>query len=123
MNKKMKLTFADCLHVCLLPHVTKWFTTIVLHRMVTECEWFLPELQAGFRQGRSTIDMITIVTIWIEAAIAQGRELLLYFSDFRLEIQGEKLDNMTCVLGQRKISAEVESGHESEASGNLALRC
>ena len=33
------------------------------------------------------------------------------------------LRGYVCVLGQRKISAEVESGHGSEASGNLALRC
>jgi hypothetical protein len=55
----------------------------VLHRLAGEVELFHVDTQGGFRQGRSTEDMITLVKLWQEMAGEQGRELLIYFSDFK----------------------------------------
>eukprot|EP01047_Picozoa_sp_COSAG01_P092455 COSAG01_NODE_23821_length_800_cov_2.349501_1_plen_206_part_00 len=67
---------------CLL-HIYKFFSTLVLHRLAGEVELFHVDTQGGFRQGRSTEDMITLVKLWQEMAGEQGRELLIYFSDFK----------------------------------------
>ena len=36
--------------ICLLPHAYKMLSTLLLHRLRFECEGFLNECQAGFRQ-------------------------------------------------------------------------
>ena len=47
--------------ICLLPHAYKMLSTLLLHRLRFECEGFLNECQAGFRQHRGCRDQIIIL--------------------------------------------------------------
>ena len=57
--------------ICLLPHAYKMISTLLLHRLRLECEGFLKECQAGFRQHMGCRDQIIILA----EMIAQIQEL------------------------------------------------
>ena len=64
--------------ICLLPHAYKMVSTLLLHRLRLECEGFLAECQAGFRQHRSTQDQILILSEII-AYVQEMGQASLYF--------------------------------------------
>ena len=58
--------------VCLLSHVYKVLSALLHKRLIKEVEKSLPEWQAGFRPGRSTVDNIFALSRLIQLVLAAG---------------------------------------------------
>jgi hypothetical protein len=65
-NKGSPNDFTKYRFICLLNHAYKVISSYLLLRLVRETEGYLPESQAGFREGRSTRDNLYILTQLID---------------------------------------------------------
>jgi hypothetical protein len=68
--------------ISLLSIPGKVFARILLNRLQTHAESFLPETQCGFRAGRGTADMIFFLKQIQEKCIEQNMPLYMIFVDF-----------------------------------------
>ena len=68
--------------VCLLSHVYKVLSALLHKRLIKEVEKSLPEWQAGFRPGRSTVDNIFALSRLIQLVIEADEKMLAVFIDF-----------------------------------------
>ena len=83
---KNKGDHRDCTNyrgISLLAIAGKIMAKIVQGRLASLAEGVLTEAQCGFRQKRSTIDMIFSLRQIQEKAIEQNKELYVVFIDFR----------------------------------------
>ena len=56
---------------------------IILHRIRSRTEQLLSELQAGFREGRSTLDHLLSLRLLAEKYKEHGKDLLKCYVDFQ----------------------------------------
>ena len=66
MIYKKKGSHNDCTKyraIGLLNHAYKIMSTVLLRRIVTECEGFLSDWQAGFRKARGCMDNIMLLRV------------------------------------------------------------
>ena len=68
--------------IALISHASKILLQILLNRMRKKIEMELPDEQAGFRQGRSTADMLVIIQVLIEKVMGIGGQALITFIDY-----------------------------------------
>ena len=79
------------LTIALIPHISKIMLQILQDRLQQYVNCELPDVQAGFRQGRGTRDQIANIC-WI---IRKARELQknIYFYFVHLEVLGSHTAN------------------------------
>ena len=69
--------------IVLMSHASKILLTIILNRMKEKIEAELPDEQAGFRAGRSTVDMLYVLQIIIEKSLEWQNPISILFIDYR----------------------------------------
>eukprot|EP00117_Sycon_ciliatum_P017917 scpid39254/ scgid16723/ Retrovirus-related Pol polyprotein LINE-1; Long interspersed element-1; Reverse transcriptase; Endonuclease len=69
--------------IALMSHASKILLTIILNRMKKKIEAELPDEQAGFRTGRSTVDMLCVLQIIIEKSLEWQNPVSIVFIDYR----------------------------------------
>jgi len=82
-KKKDKLDCNNYHGISLLCHSSKIFTSVILERIRNKTEELLPEEQAGFRKGRSTIDQIFTLRRMAEKYVDFSRDLFICYIDFK----------------------------------------
>ena len=82
-KKKDELNCNNNLGISLLCHSSKILTSIVLERVRNKTEELLPEEQAGFRKGRSTIEQIFTLRRMAEKYVDFRRDLFICYIDFK----------------------------------------
>ena len=76
----------DCANyrcIGLLNHSYKILTTILLQRLMAECESFFSDWQAGFRQKRGCRDNILLLRIIYDKVIKENEKIVVTFIDFK----------------------------------------
>ena len=68
----------------LLPHAYKLLSLVLLKRIMTECNKFLSDWQAGFRPERGCRDNILLLRLLFDLALEQGKELYVTYR-YRLQ--------------------------------------
>ena len=68
--------------IALISHTSKILLYIILQRMKTKIEFELSEEQAGFREGRTTGDMLCAIQVIIEKLIEDNLEGYIIFIDY-----------------------------------------
>ena len=119
-NKKKK--------IALVSHASKVMLKIIQARLQQYMNWELPDVQAGFRQGRETRDQIAnIVRSSKKKRVQKKKNLLLIYllcqslccvdhnKQWKILKEMGKPDHLTCLLrnlfeGQE---AEIRTGHET----------
>lgn len=94
--------------ISLINAVTKAFTAVLKRRLATwaESNSLIPEIQSGFRRGRSCTDNIFVLQSVIEERLSRpGGKLYAFFLDFR-----QAFDSVNhCLLWQKLRSLGVSS--------------
>jgi len=65
--------------IALISHASKVMLKILQARLQQYMNWELPDVQAGFRKGRGTRDLIAIIRWIIEKAREFQKNILFYF--------------------------------------------
>ena len=68
--------------ITLLNHVFKIFSRIMLVRLISQCDDFLQDWQAGFRKDRGCRDNTTILRTLCQDILRQGQALTINFVDY-----------------------------------------
>ena len=66
----------------LLNHAYKIMAICLLNRMVKETEWFMPEWQAGFRNGRGCRDNVLLLRVIYDQIIRGNNKCVITYIDF-----------------------------------------
>ena len=82
-KKKDKLICDNYRGISLLCHAEKLIASVILQRIKPRTEEILSEAQAGFRQGRSTIDQLLSLRLLAEKYNEVGKDLFLCYVDFQ----------------------------------------
>lgn len=92
--------------IALLPTAYKIYTEIIRKRLEKEVEdkGLLPEGQAGFRRGRSTMDNVYILNHLIQKAKREGVKIYALFVDLSAAFDGVNRGKLWKILEEKGIS-------------------
>ena len=93
----------------LLNHAYKVLSVCILHRLVAETDWFLPEWQAGFRSDRGCRDNILLLRVIYEQYVKGNKKCLITYIDFAAAFDSVSHRYLDLALEKVKVSRKTRA--------------
>ena len=124
-NKGSKDDYSKYRAIGLLNHAYKIMSTILLRRLVKECEQFFSEWQAGFRAHRGCRDNLLLLRLLYDHIIKNKKKCVITFIDYTAafdSISHKFLDRTLEIAGASRKSRAIFRAIYKTATGTARVR-